>query len=1690
LALIANPLSTSIYAIDYPHNTINDIGCDTCHYIYGSESSLLVEGLNYGQDIDDTQYNALCWQCHNDIKAPYVKTHSSLQINNKYGDWTIECRVCHNPHYQKQARTYKSESYIFSDISTDIQINMPEAGQSLLTMTDAQWTDNEHQGLIVMPNINQNYYYKILSNTSNTLTIGGVVDLSKVTPAVDTFAITYGKLVKNSIALDNITITPQKSGTGTVKLFQPSGTNSFADGNTTYEGICEICHTETAFHRNNDSGNHAHMVTGDKKCTFCHKHTEGFKGSGCNVCHGFPPTVDTATGGPDGLANEPGVTGSVTAGAHDVHVNVKNFNCIVCHRNSAGEGATHMNGNISLGFSLFDGTYPGGIYDGQTTADYDKSEINTTVINTGTMTCDNIYCHGRRLDGTVWGGGKNTVPTWDGSVTCTSCHDTGGSSSDLSYKHKNHTNESRHGIQCEKCHYQTAEGSSSIKNQSYHVNNVKDIIFEAGGTLNTETKACTNTYCHSDARGGAPNVAVKWTDTISMQCDSCHNGRTEQEALEMSSNGHKRLIGSDGIRKFPCYYCHDATVDTSSNIKDFTRHANGTKDIVINSKWQIAGNPLPSYNPDTMVCDNIYCHSDGTTVAPEVRAFPWNAGHTECNSCHGHEDGTCYKCHDDGRTSWPAGQEWKSAMPMYENTGPGTSRANAHARHLLIDINCASCHANTVTNGLCTDCHIDSIPSGSMGEPFHVNPAYHVNKIKDIAFKDGGTFDLVNKYCSNTACHTGSDPQWGDSVNNLVICLECHGTTENDVDDYVYKNDTRAKINMTEWSETGHGRPEAAGNYISGNPPANFPGNPCWYCHDNSVYHGEKTNPFRLRQHDQFNARFDKECVYCHMEGLDSECLNCHNTSNSPAIQLIDITTPAYSQDHSTYIDGQTSCMTTCHDTDETIHKTGAGLWTAAEKTDIQNQYVMMGVCLVCHDDDSNGKCNQCHTGDQYQLGFDPGTGYIKATTAMATSSHFGYKHYDKYKSDGTWKGGKFCWDCHDPHGDTNIYMIHDKVTIESEGSYGVPVAQREVSFTRKQSGLDYARSSAPFNGICNVCHSEEKQHYRFDYGDGHNSGRVCTSCHEHSFSDSHASGKACNICHANKPIPRHMAFGLPKDCTKCHNGVVGGRIDIVGQLKSDSHHIQGVEVTNKHCYACHWESSELGLINTDYHSGYNFTTHESIKNDPVNLVIWGPGERPTTYEEGVTGISYDKSKIGTADERTELTKISSVCMGCHSDQNNDTQPFNIVDPDNGDCKTPRQYSWDKTSIAARYTQTGTTTWGKYTGTANAAKKDITKSFSAHGNAVANQGGWSASSGYDAITPDTRNGTQNVQCYDCHNSHGSKASGITSSYKTFNGTYNGANLKETQAGKGGYMMTYKPAKNSDPESVNPYNEGAGLCFDCHETATSGTKPWGYNSTFGATMAISGDKDTSRFGPGVNGAAARYPFRQNRTVLGGHLNASSDLKGLDGTPGTGDEAMGTINGLCTPCHDPHGISPSLGDDQQYGVPLLKGTWMTSPYKDDSPLAQVGGRYNQNPELHWWTDRRTFGGSRISEDASKFAGLCLRCHPKENLTDGTQKNTAFKTLDRIHESVKDWGSNAEHSWPCSKCHQPHSSGLPRLLQTNCLDYNHLGGVASGGMYKSDPKGRYPRSTNASWTCHESSSAAGGSWSEQKWNNVTPW
>ena len=114
---------------------------------------------------------------------------------------------------------------------------------------------------------------------------------------------------------------------------------AFDDGNAPYNGICQTCHQNTSYHRNNASSPHSHGIGSD--CTSCHEHKTGFMPS-CTGCHSV--AQDNGDGVP--AAGRRPVVGEFplnTAHAHVQNVGVGGGDCLVCHAMGS-----HQDGEIDL----------------------------------------------------------------------------------------------------------------------------------------------------------------------------------------------------------------------------------------------------------------------------------------------------------------------------------------------------------------------------------------------------------------------------------------------------------------------------------------------------------------------------------------------------------------------------------------------------------------------------------------------------------------------------------------------------------------------------------------------------------------------------------------------------------------------------------------------------------------------------------------------------------------------------------------------------------------------------------------------------------------------------------------------------------------------------------------------------------------------------------------------------------------------------------------------------------------------------------------------------------------------------------------------------------------------------------------------------------------------------------------------
>ncbi len=170
--------------------------------------------------------------------------------------------------------------------------------------------------------------------------------------------------------VDNLKLIPREldsryTGLKTVVFTAYTGVNSFADGDATIDGVCEVCHTLTDYHLA-DGSNNAHNAQAD--CTTCHGHDSGFAppaNAGCSACH------DTAQGSLPRRAIFPELTYTShhidwAAAGYASELDVPDYQCQVCHDQADHQSQTvrlydvdavETTEMITLAAAGLDGTY-------------------------------------------------------------------------------------------------------------------------------------------------------------------------------------------------------------------------------------------------------------------------------------------------------------------------------------------------------------------------------------------------------------------------------------------------------------------------------------------------------------------------------------------------------------------------------------------------------------------------------------------------------------------------------------------------------------------------------------------------------------------------------------------------------------------------------------------------------------------------------------------------------------------------------------------------------------------------------------------------------------------------------------------------------------------------------------------------------------------------------------------------------------------------------------------------------------------------------------------------------------------------------------------------------------------------------------------------------------------------------------
>jgi predicted CxxxxCH...CXXCH cytochrome family protein len=293
--------------------------------------------------------------------------------------------------------------------------------------------------------------------------------------------------------------------------------------------------------------------------------------------------------------------------------------------------------------------------------------------------------------------------------------------------------------------------------------------------------------------------------------------------------------------------------------------------------------------------------------------------------------------------------------------------------------------------------------------------------------------------------------------------------------------------------------------------------------------------------------------------------------------------------------------------------------------------FTVANACLYCHDNGVlhkttnnpfrlrnigdaawglNGVCQTCHAEGSAGVAVDS---VMKNGARKVGATHYGSRHTTAAN------GGQFCWDCHDPHGDANLFMVQAAVAKTSDAGTGVPFSTVATSFLSFDTGVGYAKSSSPFDGICNVCHTSTA-HYTSTSGDGHNENIRCTQCHEHSGrTRTDAFKSSCESCHGYPPAQDTLVgFVVP---SSTGSSVAGA-------------HSTHVNTQKIGCSACH--ANSVGEGATHNNGDFTVTMGFSFFNGIIEGGVY----------DGQTTVTYNSSNPATTVTNSGLAQCSNIY--CH----------------------------------------------------------------------------------------------------------------------------------------------------------------------------------------------------------------------------------------------------------------------------------------------------------------------------------------------------------------------------------------------------------------------------------------------------------
>ncbi|BDV44294.1 cytochrome c [Geotalea uraniireducens] len=696
-------------------------------------------------------------------------------------------------------------------------------------------------------------------------------------------------------------------------------------------------------------------------------------------------------------------------------------------------------------------------------------------------------------------------------------------------------------------------------------------------------------------------------------------------ALSICNNCHKKTYHNGKGQNIQCADCHGGHVDagdgSAPNVFLINRFINASSSFGVVRNKQV-------FMLYTAAAKRVYKNPDGTGICQACHVVPTGSSYPAehslatgtaavCSGCHMHVSSTwsfsasgaaCSTCHGyPPRTATSGGPDGMAAGYAVAGVSEATTPHRRHAG------------GGSDYNYACDQCHKgNSHNTGTFQDVFKSTAG-------SIAATAGATptYNAATRSCANVYCHsdgaprnsalvpvltTKTVPAWPNGAGTITGCSACHAAQP-------------ATNAHTAHLAKGYGCVVCHADTVSDNTTIA----------DRSKHaDGQKTVVFSstnpLAAGTLWNATTAScSASRCHSNGVAGStgapnttpvwtnpatgaCGSCHATSPAIAATTTQTIATGRHTSHLTTVYGVqlgttlTACQT-CHDYSTAKHVNGVvdllpaacngchpqgAVWTSTTRLACTSCHaavpsVVKGVAapykasfaLSGHGQSGSAynasrACESCHDANSAHI-----SGVLGDATRLLLpddNTQCASCHNDSTKvstaakqnvaSHVTVKGGQstmLCKVCHDPHGTTNLAMV--RTTIN-----GVAIA-----FTNLSSG--FVKTAAPYNGLCQVCHSQTAHYKAGQAPDGHPT-KYCLSCHSHkgTFAFQPVGGGACDSCHGYPPapvgfVPTTGDYGAAK--TEDYPG--GGGAHVIGK------HVPKAAVPSQgwsNCTPCHGNGS------------------------------------------------------------------------------------------------------------------------------------------------------------------------------------------------------------------------------------------------------------------------------------------------------------------------------------------------------------------------------------------------------------------------------------------------------------------------------------------------------------------------------------